>query len=111
MSKELVVLELNPKGAPKMNESLAEQGHVYVLAHVRENGKDGKQTILHVTKEQLANATLEGKAKEKPKSDEAANKATPKNAAAKAPAKKAAAKAPAKKAAAKAPAKKAAAKK
>jgi len=54
MSKQLVIVDFDPKDKPRMSEALTQQGHKFVTAFIREDGKsDTKPSIYHLTGEQI----------------------------------------------------------
>lgn len=78
MSKKLVIVDMKPQDAPKMSNSMEQQGHKFVKAFIREEGQaDTKVQFYHCTPDMIEKAEIEEEEK-------------------KAPAKKAAVKAPAK---------------
>ena len=59
MSKQLVIVEENPSGAPHMAESLVQQGHKFCLAYIREDGRaDTEPKMYHLTPEMLKDAVM-----------------------------------------------------
>lgn len=65
--KQLVIVDENPKDAPKLSDALVQQGHKICLAYVEDGGKAGEEKLYHCTPEMLKDAVMPKGKKAAPK--------------------------------------------